>query len=130
MGRDLGELMAGQLLSMSDQVGHGFTATNALTTLLTTESLLFAALGLAANLSSVGGPRIRKLPVSGEVLGGAAVLVLSLVAVGAVTAWSKIFLREFTNEWDDIVIAAALLLAIVAQPLLAVLLGLGLRTRR
>lgn len=122
--------MLAQIAVMSDLVGRGFPTTTALTTLLTMEGLLFAALGLAATFSSVGGRRLRKLPVSVEVLGAAAISVLTMVAIGALTAWSKIFLRTFPYEWHDIVIAFTLLVAILAQPLIAVLLGLGLRTRR
>lgn len=122
--------MLAEFAVASDPLGDGFTVANALATLLTTESLLFAAFGVAANFSTVGGRRLRKLLVPGEVLGGAAVLVLALVALGAVTAWSKVFLPEFPNAFDDIVIAVALLLAIIAQPVLALLLALGLRTQR
>jgi hypothetical protein len=119
-----------QLAGTQGGLNNGFTAANALATLLTTESLLFAALGLAATFSAVGGRRLRKLPVSGGALGGSAVLVLAIVAVGAVAAWSKIFLCPFPRAMGDIVIAVALLLAIVAQPAIAVLLALGLRTQR
>jgi len=111
-------------------IGDQFTFANALATLLTTESLLFAALALAANLSTPGGRRIRDLPVSGEALGAASVAVLALVAVGAVTAWGNIFLSPFPGRLDEIVICVSLLVAIVAQPVLATLLALGLRTRR
>jgi hypothetical protein len=109
-------------------LGDQFTLANALATLLTTESLLFAALALAANLSTPGGRSIRNLPVPGEALGAAAVAVLVLVAVGAVTAWGKIFLSDLPGSADEIVICVALLVAIVAQPVLAILLALGLRT--
>jgi hypothetical protein len=109
--------------------GGGFTVANALATLLTTESLLFAAFGVAANFATVGGRRVRRMPVSGEVLGGAAVLVLAVVAFGAGTAWVKIF-SPFPTAFYGVVIAIALLLAIVAQPVIAALLALGLRTQQ
>ena len=53
-----------------------------------------------------------------------------MVAFGAATAWGKIFLRDFPSEADNVIIAIALLLAIIAQPVLALLLALGLRTQR
>ena len=114
----------------SAELTQGFTEVNALATLLTTEGLLFAALGLAANLSSVGDRRLRRLPVPGKVLGGAAIVVLAVVALGAVVAWGRIFLCDFPGSVDGAIIAAALLIAIVAQPVLATLLGLGLRTHK
>lgn len=109
-------------------LAEGFTYTNALGALLTTEGLLFAALGLAANLSTAGGRRVRRLPVSGQVLGGVAVGALVIVALGATAAWLKVFASDFPSELSGVVIAVALIVAIVVQPTLAVLLGLGLRT--
>jgi hypothetical protein len=115
----------------STDVINGFTNANALATLLTTEGLLFAALGLAANLSEAGKRRLPKLPVPGAILGGAAVAVLAVVALGAVAAWTRIFVCEgFPGSFTGAVIAGTLLLAIVAQPVLATLLGLGLRKQK
>ncbi len=110
------------------EVVEGLTFSGALTALLTTESLLFAALNLAASLSTPGGRRIRRLPLPGRVIGGGAVGALILVAVGALAAWAELFLCDFPTALSGILIAVALLVAIVAQPVLAVLLALGLRT--
>src|SRR3954454_17299579 len=112
------------------EVVVGFTLTNALASLLTTESLLFAALGLAANLSTPGGRRIRRLPVSAHLLGRGAVGAFIVIAAGAAAAWLQIFLSDFPSRPADVVIAVSLIVAIVIQPVLAVVLGLGLRTAK
>jgi hypothetical protein len=112
----------------SSAFGGGFTVANALAALLTTESLLFAAFGIAVNFSTVGQRRIRKLPVSAQTLGAGCVIVLAGVAFGASVAWGKIFLSPFPSAFYGVAIAIALLLAIVAQPIIAALLALGLRT--
>jgi hypothetical protein len=116
--------------TMASDVAKGFTNANALATLLTTEGLLFAALGLAANFAEPGR-RLRKLVVSGERLGAAAVITLTGVAVGAISAWIRIFISDgFPKSLTGALIAIAIALAIVAQPILATLLGLGLRKHK
>lgn len=116
------------LVAAANPLVEGFTYTNALAALLTTEGLLFAALGLAANVSIPGGRRIRRLPVRGQILGGIAVGALVIVAIGAAAAWLKLFVCDFPTELPGILIALALIVAIVVQPVLAILFGLGLRT--
>lgn len=126
-----------------DQVGgagHAFGLANgstsdlgpvdALSTLLTTESLLLAVVGVAVTLATPGQVRNPRLPVRPGVLAGIAVGVLSLVGVGAVFAWGQIYLGGALRPLPDLVIAVALLVAIVAEPVLAVLLALGIRKRR
>jgi len=122
--------MSFTIAAAADLPADGFTYANALVTLLTTESLLFAALGLAANLSTPGGRRVRRLPVSGHLLGSCAVGAFIVVATGAAAAWLQIFLSDFPSAPSDIVIAVSLIVAIAIQPVLAVLLSLGLRTAK
>jgi hypothetical protein len=117
-------------MAAAQALAEGLTFSDALAYLLTTETLLFAALGLAANLSAPGGRRVRRLPVRGELLGGAAVGALVVVALGAGAAWSEIFLCDFPSDLSRILIAVALIVAIVVQPVLATLLGRGLRTAK
>lgn len=122
--------MSSVIAAAAKSLAEGFTFTSALGSLLTTETLLFAALGLAANLSAPGGRRVRRLPVRGELIGGVAVGALVVVALGAAAAWSEIFLSDLPSELSEILIAVALIVAIVVQPVLAILLGLGLRTAK
>jgi hypothetical protein len=107
--------------------GATFTYANALATLLTTESLLFAAFTLAVNLSAPT-QRARRWLVPAPVLVGIAVLALIVVAFGGATAWFEMFVvGGFTRIFAERVIAAAIVGAILVQPVLALLLALGLR---
>jgi uncharacterized membrane protein len=104
-----------------------FTWADALASLLTTESLLFAAFTLAVNLSAPT-PRVRRWLVPGRVLVAIAVVALTCVAFGAATAWFEIFVvGGFPRRFAERVIAGAVIAAIVIQPALAALLALGLR---
>jgi hypothetical protein len=106
-----------------------FTLNDALSTLLTTESLLFAAFNLAVNLSD-SSSRVRGWLIPGGVLVGAAVTSLAVVAFGAGIAWNGLFLRNgLSDDWSQRFIALALIAAIGIQPLLAFFLAMGLRTQ-
>src|SRR4051812_44982088 len=109
-------------LAAGKTLAPGFTVTNALSSLLTAESLLFAALSLAANLSMPGGPLVRRLPIPGGWLAGIAIGGLVAVSLGAAVAWGKIFVCAFPSDASGILVAVALIVAIVIQPALAVLL--------
>jgi uncharacterized integral membrane protein len=108
-----------------------YGAKDALTLLLTVEGLLFAALsiGVATARRELGQVRSR-VPF---VISLTAVGVITLVAVGACSAWSHIYethpgAAEATNlEVEGI----ALIAAIVAQPVLALafVLWIFLRSR-
>lgn len=105
-----------------------FTAVNALSTLLGTESLLFAAFSLAANMANAPG-RARQWVVSGRALAGSAVAGLAFVACGAVTAWAQIFTGGRFQGPATAIVAAAVFVAIVGQPVFALLIALGLRKK-
>jgi hypothetical protein len=109
--------------------GGDFTVANALAILLTTESLLFSALALAYNVTAGGGRGVRNLPISAAKLGGVSVGVLMFVAAGAGAAWWEIFACNFPSHVSGILIAIGIAVAIVAEPVLAVLFGLGLRKK-
>lgn len=113
---------------MQQVVGGEFTLANALGTLLTTESLLFAAFTLAVNLSAPTN-RVRRWLIPGPLLVAVAIVALGAVAVGAATAWFEIFVvGGFPKQGAERIIAGAVVGAIVIQPLLAFLLAMGLRT--
>jgi hypothetical protein len=96
-----------------------FTEVNALTALLTTESLLFAAFGVAIGLGSsaaaltLQAPAARKLAVVSAV-------VLTFVGAGAMVAWTELFIVSAWparfGEWFPVV---AIAVGIVAQPTFA-----------
>jgi hypothetical protein len=104
---------------------HGqFTDANALTALLTVESLLFAALGLTAALATPG-TRVRKLPTA-RTLGFVVASFITLVAAGGMLAWSTIYLDHWPCDIRRSLIALVLGLAILGQPLLCWVLARGL----
>ncbi len=105
----------------------GFTLGSALSTLLTTESLLFAAFGLTVNLLNPSN-RVRAWLIPGGVLAGAIVFAIFVVAFGAAVAWHDIFLAEgLATDGSERILAFSIAGAIVIQPLLAFLLAMGLR---
>ena len=95
-----------------------FTATNALITLLTVESLLFAGVAAATSLSTV-----TSLPVSPRAAARGLVcgvsLVLTTVAIGAAFAWSRLFLHHWPARIDEQVPIICLAIGIAAQPVVA-----------
>ncbi|HEV7564609.1 MAG TPA: hypothetical protein VGO31_01460 [Microbacteriaceae bacterium] len=76
-----------------------FSAAQALTLLLTTESLLFAALNVSVALATpvVGGRNIR--PRSIFHLAAAVALALGVVAAAAGLAWWQIFASPWPDSW-------------------------------
>lgn len=108
--------------------GGEFTDANALSALLTVESLLFATLSVAVSFSKPGN-RIPNLPVKPETLGHIAAAFISIIAFGALMAWWNIFVESWPCSFRGSVIALALGLAIVGQPLLAWAIARGLGAR-
>lgn len=106
------------LINSAPPLAPLFTPSNALTTLLTVESLLFAGIASATALSST-----TTLPISPHAAARALVLglsaVLTCVAVGAAFAWSRLFLDDWPQRIDDQVPALCLAVGIIAQPIVA-----------
>ena len=106
----------------------GVDAGAQLSTLLTTEGLLFATFSLASSFIS-DPSRNRAWPIPGKWIVGLAVGVIAIVATGAVFAWEQVYVESGFTDDDTIRIAAvAILLAILVQPILAILLALSLRS--
>ncbi len=108
--------------------GGDFTDANALASLLTVEGLLFAALSLAASLSTPGS-RVRSLPVKAHHLGYIAAGFLTVVAVGAGAAWWTLFALDWPGTFRGDAVAIALAAAIIGQPALSWAAALGLRPK-
>lgn len=107
---------------------NGLTDFGVLSLLLTTASLLFAALTLSASLSAGSslafGARTSVPPAA---LAFTAAGVLSTVAAAAVLAWTDLFLgSDWPSGWNGRLEAVALLVAIVAQPSIALLIAVGI----
>lgn len=103
----------------------GLTKFGLLSLLLTTEGLLFAALTVSVSLSasSTFGSRTVLAPA---LLGFIAAGVLAAVGAAAALAWADLFLATaWPADWTGRLEASVLLLAIVAQPLIALLIAVG-----
>jgi hypothetical protein len=103
----------------------GLTKFGVLSLLLTTEGLLFAALtvGVSLSASSTFGSRTVVAPA---LLGFIAAGVLAAVGAAAALAWADLFLAPaWPSKLPGQVEAFVLLLAIVAQPLIALLAAVG-----
>jgi hypothetical protein len=97
---------------------NGFTDSAALALLLTTESLLFAALSVSVTLAQpVAGGRPPFL-ARGR-LGIVIALVLTVVAVGGLSAWLDVFSDPWPDGFRDIAVAVGLGAGIVGQALFA-----------
>jgi len=107
---------------------QGFTSVNALTALLSTESLLFAALNVALGLTSPveGG---RPLLIGPRKLAFAAFWLLAGVAAGAALAWCDLFLGDWPSDPLALVPIFCLLGGILAQPVFALVIALGIKKR-
>jgi hypothetical protein len=104
----------------------GLTKFGLMTTLLTTESLLFAALSVGLSLAAAA-PFGRAVAVRPGVLALAAAAVLTFVGVAAVLAWCDLFLgAHWPKGSDGQIEAIALLCAIIAQPVFAGVLAIGI----
>ena len=97
-----------------------FTSVNALTALLSTESLLFTALNIALALSAPTGKRLRMKPRTFAI---AAAGLLAIIASGALMAWFDTFLRNWPTGWYGVFPAICIAIGIVAQPPIAYLVA-------
>src|SRR4051812_35545684 len=86
-------------------------------TLLTTESLLFAALGVTISRTGSVPRGQRRLPGFGIACGVS--LVLTLVAFGGAQAWWELFGHGQMNGFSAVAQAVGIAAGIVGQPILA-----------
>ena len=115
---------------MDQSLSTGVTPDDALSTLLTTESLLFAVFGLVVSLTSSIG-RARKWILRPTVIGDIVVALIALVAFGAAVAWHDSYVAGgFPRDGSQRIMALTVVAAVVAQPILAFLLTVGLRIRK
>lgn len=105
------------------------TDAQALATLLTVESFLLAVMSLTATLTAPGRSRVSALPIGGVPLAFGLAGTIGFLAVGAVMCWGGMYVGGAWRPPREGFIAVALLVAVVAQPVVAVLMALGVRTR-
>jgi Na+-transporting NADH:ubiquinone oxidoreductase subunit NqrB len=97
------------------QIGAGFTSVNALTTLLTVESLIFSSLSVATALGS-STSLARQARRASRFLVVSAASALTLVAVGAAAAWGELFLGHWPTRLGEQVPILCLAGGIIVQP--------------
>lgn len=103
-----------------------FTEAQALSTLLIIEGFLLASISLSINLDAPNSPRAMSFRLlKPNQLAKIAAFILAFVAVGAFVAWLSIFTGGEFEGISRSVIAAALLVALMAQPALALFLAFG-----
>lgn len=107
--------------------GSVFSATQALTVLITIESLMFAALNAGVVMSTpvAGGRNITRSGAFKLALG--AVGALTLVAASALLAWWQVFVDEFPDSGLRFVQGLGIALGIVVQPIVSFIVALGVR---
>lgn len=107
-------------------LSHG----DVLSQLLGVEGFLFAAISLAVTLSTPNQVRRPQYPrLKPEKLLLWAVAVLAIVGLGALVAWGGLYLGDDWVGIPTFVEGAALLIAVVAQPIVALLLTLAARQK-
>lgn len=104
-----------------------FGDAQALSTFLTVEGFLLATVSLAVTLGAPRKGRVAKMLVPASVIALSAASLSILVGVAAAASWVGLFGEGTLLPLRQLVVAVVLLLALVAQPVIAVLLALGAR---
>ncbi|MDF2146759.1 hypothetical protein [Knoellia sp. p5-6-4] len=107
---------------------QSLTYVQALPVLLTVEGFLLAVISLAVTLGTPGRRRPAGTPIPPSAIAWCAAGLAIVVAVGALSAWLGMYTGDTWLPFPQLVIAASLLLAVVAQPVIAVLMAMGLRS--
>lgn len=105
-----------------------FADAQALSTCLAVEGFLLATVSLAATLGAPGRRRVAKLPISATAVALGAAGLCCLLGTGALASWLGLYGEGDFLPLRQLWIAVVLLLAVIIQPVLAVLLALGTRS--
>jgi hypothetical protein len=107
-----------------------FTAAQSLTTLLTTESLLFAAFNAGVVLTAPAAAGRRITPLNAYRLAKTSVVALAVVAFAAALAWWQVF----GDDWPDSNFrqfeGLGIAIAILVQPIVAAIVARSGRPQR
>jgi hypothetical protein len=114
------------LAQVSTQLGAPFTPAQLLTTLLTTESLLFAGLSATVALATPTD-RGRALPTGGFPFGLFITAVITLASTGAGSVWWHLFSGGFPGNLSTALATSALATVIIAEPICALWAAFALR---
>ena len=90
---------------------------------------MLAVVSLTATLGAPGRSRVPDLVVSPFALAMSAAVAIGFLGVGAVLCWSGMYVGGSWRPLRDVGVASALLVAILFQPVFAVMVALGLRSK-
>jgi hypothetical protein len=112
--------------SATTVAAHGLSAADSLPVLLTTESLLFAALGVSVALTTPveGG---RPAFIASGLLAALIAAIIWVVAFGAGAAWLSVYTSPGPCGFSESIQALCLAIGIVAQPVLASVIAWNVR---
>lgn len=106
-----------------------FSDVQALTTFLSVEGFLLATVSLAVTLGAPGRRRPAALPVPATTIALSAAGLSVFVGTGGVAAWLGLYGQGSFLPFQQLWIAVVMLTAVLAQPVIAVLLALGTRVK-
>lgn len=107
------------------------TATQELSTLFATEAFLLSAIGLCLALAERPKSNRKRLTlVAPAAMAIWIAIVMSIIAVGALTAWVRIYTGGSFGGWLAGVTAGCILIALVVLPFLGWSIALGLRVKK
>lgn len=95
-----------------------FSPVDAMSTLLTVESLLLATLSIALVLFASSGLPVRATNAARVLLVGLTLLI-ALVAIGAGVAWGDEFLGSWPTDLDQVIPVVCIAIGIAVQPVIA-----------
>lgn len=99
-----------------------------MTLLLTAETLILTALALVISIATPGQTRLPRLPGGPQLLAVIAVTAMFAAATGAAVSWAQIYTHSYPGDIPSQIVAIALILTIVVEPIFALLVALGLRS--
>ena len=108
--------------------GGQFSDAAAFATLLTVENFLFAALGVALNLSSPQA-QLRTMVVSAKTLGYAIAAFLTMIGLAAVLMWTSVFADPWPSDCRGAAVAILVLLTIVGEVVFAWIIALAINPK-
>lgn len=114
---------------MGQQEAALFSDVQALTTFLSVEGFLLATVSLAVTLGAPGRRRPAALPVPATFIALGAAWLSVLVGTGGVAAWMGLYGQGSLLPLQQLWIAVVMLAAVLAQPVIAILLALGSRVK-
>lgn len=115
------------LIAASTPASPALSPADAMTLLLTAESLLLASLALVVAIGAPGQTRLARLPGGPRVLAFVAVLAMAFAATGAAISWVQLYLGHIPSDAPSRIVSIALIATIVVEPIYALLVSLGLR---